>query len=408
MQPLGCVYMSEKPRAGVSEKTTGMAPKVRLDAAVADRERRDALAGTQPHHGRTRQRRRDRCDEGRPKRAPQTRESRSSSRGRSSAAAARKLDHALNAFGSRRARRWTRSTSAPRPEDSPIASCSAARRALPRSTSATGNSIGGFATIRACAFSNASTSAALPDDAFPRGFDLIAIDTSFISLRTILARAVAYLRRNGVVVALVKPQFEAGRERVGAGGVVRDPQTHRSVLRRVARGGSVARARSGRAGASPLLGTGRKPRVSDGAAPRRRAVRRRTNRGGHRRREATHDGDACDREEGRRALRRTAREHARSIAVRIAADFRASGFEVVEGMRRTRRPRCSSPSVETARCCERLASPSSTTFRLLGINTGRLGFLTELDEDDPRLARSAGAGRARALHGRAHGAAGRV
>jgi 23S rRNA (cytidine1920-2'-O)/16S rRNA (cytidine1409-2'-O)-methyltransferase len=70
----------------------------------------------------------------------------------------------------------------------------------------------------------------LPDDAFPGGFDLIAIDTSFISLRTIVARAAAYLRENGVVVALVKPQFEAGRERVGAGGVVRDRETHRAVL----------------------------------------------------------------------------------------------------------------------------------------------------------------------------------
>jgi 23S rRNA (cytidine1920-2'-O)/16S rRNA (cytidine1409-2'-O)-methyltransferase len=71
----------------------------------------------------------------------------------------------------------------------------------------------------------------LSDDAFPSGFDLIAIDTSFISLRTILSRAVAYLRPRGVVVALVKPQFEAGRERVSARGVVRDPATHREVLR---------------------------------------------------------------------------------------------------------------------------------------------------------------------------------
>ncbi len=70
----------------------------------------------------------------------------------------------------------------------------------------------------------------LPDDAFPRGFDLIVIDTSFISLRTILARAVAYLREDGVIVALLKPQFEAGPQRVGAGGVVRDPATHRAVL----------------------------------------------------------------------------------------------------------------------------------------------------------------------------------
>jgi 23S rRNA (cytidine1920-2'-O)/16S rRNA (cytidine1409-2'-O)-methyltransferase len=73
----------------------------------------------------------------------------------------------------------------------------------------------------------------LADDAFPGGFDVIAIDTSFISLRTILARAVHYLRPEGTIVALVKPQFEAGRERLGSGGVVRDPSVHGSVLREV-------------------------------------------------------------------------------------------------------------------------------------------------------------------------------
>lgn len=71
----------------------------------------------------------------------------------------------------------------------------------------------------------------LPDDAFVGGFDVITVDASFISSRTILTRAVAYLRVDGVIVALVKPQFEAGRGRVGTGGVVRDPQTHREVLR---------------------------------------------------------------------------------------------------------------------------------------------------------------------------------
>ncbi len=73
----------------------------------------------------------------------------------------------------------------------------------------------------------------LSDDAFPGGFELIVIDTSFISLRTILARAVGYLSQAGQIVALVKPQFEAGRERLGSGGVVRDPEVHRAILREV-------------------------------------------------------------------------------------------------------------------------------------------------------------------------------
>ncbi|GAC1660121.1 MAG: TlyA family rRNA (cytidine-2'-O)-methyltransferase [Candidatus Elarobacter sp.] len=73
----------------------------------------------------------------------------------------------------------------------------------------------------------------LAADAFPGGFDLIVVDASFISLRTIVARAVDYLRPGGAIVALVKPQFEAGRERIGGGGVVRDPAVHGAILREV-------------------------------------------------------------------------------------------------------------------------------------------------------------------------------
>jgi 23S rRNA (cytidine1920-2'-O)/16S rRNA (cytidine1409-2'-O)-methyltransferase len=73
----------------------------------------------------------------------------------------------------------------------------------------------------------------MADDAFPGGFDLVVIDTSFISLRTIVARVAGYLRPGGAIVALVKPQFEAGRERLGRGGVVRDPEVHGAVLREV-------------------------------------------------------------------------------------------------------------------------------------------------------------------------------
>jgi 23S rRNA (cytidine1920-2'-O)/16S rRNA (cytidine1409-2'-O)-methyltransferase len=94
----------------------------------------------------------------------------------------------------------------------------------------------------------------LPDDAFPGGFDLIVIDASFISLRTIVARAVAYLRERGTVVALVKPQFEAGRERLGSGGVVRDPAVHAAVLREVRDAVRATGLRAVRAAVSPLRG----------------------------------------------------------------------------------------------------------------------------------------------------------
>jgi 23S rRNA (cytidine1920-2'-O)/16S rRNA (cytidine1409-2'-O)-methyltransferase len=92
------------------------------------------------------------------------------------------------------------------------------------------------------------------DDAFPEGFDLIAIDASFISLRTILARAAAYLRPNGTVVALVKPQFEAGRDAVAGGGVVRDRRTHERVLRELREAAAALGLVPVALVASPLLG----------------------------------------------------------------------------------------------------------------------------------------------------------
>jgi 23S rRNA (cytidine1920-2'-O)/16S rRNA (cytidine1409-2'-O)-methyltransferase len=57
----------------------------------------------------------------------------------------------------------------------------------------------------------------------PEPVDLIVADVSFISLRLALPPSFAHLRDGGDVVALVKPQFEAGREAVGRGGIVRDP-----------------------------------------------------------------------------------------------------------------------------------------------------------------------------------------
>jgi 23S rRNA (cytidine1920-2'-O)/16S rRNA (cytidine1409-2'-O)-methyltransferase len=64
-----------------------------------------------------------------------------------------------------------------------------------------------------------------------RGVDLITIDCSFISLRNILPAAIALLRPDGRIVALVKPQFEAGRAEADKGrGVISDPSVHERVL----------------------------------------------------------------------------------------------------------------------------------------------------------------------------------
>ena len=69
----------------------------------------------------------------------------------------------------------------------------------------------------------------------PDPVDLITIDVSFISLRHILPAARGWLKAEGDVVALIKPQFEAGRGRVGRGGVVRDPLLHREIVQEVVR-----------------------------------------------------------------------------------------------------------------------------------------------------------------------------
>ena len=69
----------------------------------------------------------------------------------------------------------------------------------------------------------------------PGPVDLVVIDVSFISLRQILPVLPPLLRTGADIVALVKPQFEAGREKVGKGGIVRDPAVHDAVLERIGR-----------------------------------------------------------------------------------------------------------------------------------------------------------------------------
>lgn len=63
--------------------------------------------------------------------------------------------------------------------------------------------------------------------------DCASIDVSFISLRIILPPLITLLKRPADIVALIKPQFEAGREKVGKSGVVRESSTHKEVLHAV-------------------------------------------------------------------------------------------------------------------------------------------------------------------------------
>jgi 23S rRNA (cytidine1920-2'-O)/16S rRNA (cytidine1409-2'-O)-methyltransferase len=60
--------------------------------------------------------------------------------------------------------------------------------------------------------------------------DLSVVDVSFISLKIVLPAIKALLKPEGQVLCLIKPQFEAGRDKVGKKGVVREPETHKEVL----------------------------------------------------------------------------------------------------------------------------------------------------------------------------------
>jgi 23S rRNA (cytidine1920-2'-O)/16S rRNA (cytidine1409-2'-O)-methyltransferase len=89
--------------------------------------------------------------------------------------------------------------------------------------------------------------------AFPSSIGLAVIDVSFISLAKVLGPVAACLAPRASIVALVKPQFEAGRGQTDKG-VVRDPAIHQAVLVRVVREASAVRLGARAVVASPILG----------------------------------------------------------------------------------------------------------------------------------------------------------
>ncbi len=91
-------------------------------------------------------------------------------------------------------------------------------------------------------------------ESLPEPIGLATLDLAFISLARVLPRVHDLLAEDGRVVALVKPQFEAGRGSVPRGGVVRDPATHRAVLLRFAADAAAARLRPVDLIESPLTG----------------------------------------------------------------------------------------------------------------------------------------------------------
>jgi len=89
---------------------------------------------------------------------------------------------------------------------------------------------------------------------FPEPIDLATIDASFISLRLVLPVVAGLLGPDRRIVALVKPQFEVGKGRVGKGGVVRDAEVHAEVLADLQRFAVASGLRVDAVLTSPLLG----------------------------------------------------------------------------------------------------------------------------------------------------------
>ncbi|MEO8256821.1 MAG: TlyA family RNA methyltransferase [Acidobacteriota bacterium] len=100
---------------------------------------------------------------------------------------------------------------------------------------------------------------ALTDQDVPHPVDLVTIDVSFISLRHIFPALPPFLAPGADVVALVKPQFEAGRHEVGKHGLVTDPSIHDQVIARV----------TGEAEANGLIRRGMTPSPITGATGNR-------------------------------------------------------------------------------------------------------------------------------------------
>lgn len=70
----------------------------------------------------------------------------------------------------------------------------------------------------------------MPKDVISTPVDLVTIDVSFISLKIVVPAVLKFMNENGSIIALIKPQFEAGKGKVGKGGVVRESSLHDEVI----------------------------------------------------------------------------------------------------------------------------------------------------------------------------------
>jgi 23S rRNA (cytidine1920-2'-O)/16S rRNA (cytidine1409-2'-O)-methyltransferase len=88
----------------------------------------------------------------------------------------------------------------------------------------------------------------------PEKVDIIVIDVSFISVEKIIPAIVGFMKENGSIIVLIKPQFEAKKEEVGKGGIIKNPEMHAKVLARFIRWAVENKFRLKNLTASPIEG----------------------------------------------------------------------------------------------------------------------------------------------------------
>ncbi len=88
----------------------------------------------------------------------------------------------------------------------------------------------------------------------PDPLDLVVIDASFISLKLLIPPLLFFFNNDVSIMALIKPQFEVGKKKVGKGGVVRDPELHQEVIDDIKKFGMSLGLKSGEVPPSPILG----------------------------------------------------------------------------------------------------------------------------------------------------------
>ena len=233
--------------------------------------------------------------------------------------------------------------------------------------------------------------------------DLIVADLSFISLTKVLPALIGRWRAGGDLVLMVKPQFEVGRERLGKGGVVRDPDLRKAAVADVA--DAALDLGWGTAGvcASPLPGPAGNVEYFLWLRRDARAGRRRHGLGRRRRGSSVRGLSIATTPSAARTVlliahtgRPEAVDVARAVAKRLmdsdltvrllARPAGALGSRTPRSRRATsdaaRAARSPLSSAATAPSCAAPRSPGWPALPLLGINLGHVGFLAEAEWDD--------------------------